>query len=159
MTSMSSENPYSAPSVTAAPPDFATPAQIIPATHGPRFLNMIIDQIVVGVMNVGVNIMLIIAFGGTNAAGEPDAGIPGVIANLALMIAYYTLSEGIFGKTLGKLATGTRVVGMDGLKIPMGKAFTRSLCRLIPFEAFSFLGSNARGWHDSITKTWVIKGR
>ena len=28
--------------------------------------------------------------------------------------------------------------------------------RLIPFEILSFLGMPARGWHDSISKTFVV---
>lgn len=157
---MSSENPYSAPSVTTAPPDFSQPSHIVPARHGLRFANMMIDQILVTVINIAINIVLIVVQGTpTNASGEPDAGLLGVVVNLGFMLAYYTLSEGFFGRTLGKLITGTKVVGADGQRIPMSKAFTRSLCRFIPFEAFSFLGSEARGWHDSITKTWVIKGR
>ena len=32
----------------------------------------------------------------------------------------------------------------------------RSFSRMIPFEAFSFLGSEARGWHDTISKTYVV---
>lgn len=27
----------------------------------------------------------------------------------------------------------------------------------MPFEAISFIGNNARGWHDAWTDTWVIE--
>jgi hypothetical protein len=43
------------------------------------------------------------------------------------------------------------------MRPPFGTMVLRSLCRLIPFEPFSFLGSDARGWHDSITKTRVVR--
>lgn len=32
----------------------------------------------------------------------------------------------------------------------------RTLCRLIPFEALSCLGEKSRGWHDRLSRTWVI---
>ena len=32
----------------------------------------------------------------------------------------------------------------------------RTLCRIIPFEAFSFLGTPPKGWHDVIPKTMVV---
>jgi len=51
---------------------------------------------------------------------------------------------------------GTIVVDERGNKISFGKAALRSLCRIIPFEAFSFLGEEGRGWHDTITNTYVI---
>ena len=61
------------------------------------------------------------------------------------------------GKTVGKMLTKSTVVREDGGRITLGQAFGRSLCRLIPFDAFSFLGSTAVGWHDSISKTRVVK--
>ncbi|MCY1461177.1 hypothetical protein D9M71_788050 [compost metagenome] len=33
----------------------------------------------------------------------------------------------------------------------------RTLCRLIPFDALSFLGKSERIWHDSISKTFVVE--
>ena len=45
----------------------------------------------------------------------------------------------------------------DGSK-PDGKAiFRRTVSRLIPFEFFTFLGANSRGWHDVISNTYVVK--
>jgi hypothetical protein len=34
-------------------------------------------------------------------------------------------------------------------------ALIRTICRFIPFEAFSFFGQ--KGWHDSISGTNVVK--
>ncbi len=68
---------------------------------------------------------------------------------------YYTLTEGFFGRSVGKFITGTVVVDENGVKINLGSALKRSLCRLIPFDGLSFFGS--RGWHDSITETYVVE--
>jgi uncharacterized RDD family membrane protein YckC len=49
------------------------------------------------------------------------------------------------------------VVNEDGSTIDLGTALRRTLCRVIPFEQFSFLGSSTRGWHDSIPDTYVVQ--
>ena len=74
-------------------------------------------------------------------------------------IVYYTICEKAFkGYTLGKLITGTRAVREDGGELTVKDAFLRSLSRLVPFEAFSiWFGSGL--WHDTWTKTKVIKSR
>lgn len=78
----------------------------------------------------------------------------GQILFVAICIFYYSFSEGIFGRSLGKFITGTIVVDENGQKPSFGTIFKRTLCRLIPFDALSFLGS--RGWHDSISDTYVV---
>jgi uncharacterized RDD family membrane protein YckC len=63
------------------------------------------------------------------------------------------------GKTLGKMITGTRAVNEDGTPISGRTAFLRNISRLVPFEAFSALGSPCWPWHDRWTKTYVIDDR
>ena len=63
------------------------------------------------------------------------------------------------GKTLGKYLTSTRAVNDDGTRITLKKAVLRFLCRLVPFEVFSALGSPCYPWHDRWTKTVVIDER
>lgn len=73
-------------------------------------------------------------------------------------IVYYTFCEKVFkGYTLGKLITGTKAVREDGTDLSFTDAFLRSLSRLVPFEPFSAFGY--RPWHDTWTKTMVIKAR
>jgi uncharacterized RDD family membrane protein YckC len=75
---------------------------------------------------------------------------------IILLFIYYVLMEGSTGRTIGKYITKTKVVNEKG-EIPGFKTiFLRSLCRFIPFEAFSFLGQNSLGWHDTISKTKVV---
>jgi uncharacterized RDD family membrane protein YckC len=71
-------------------------------------------------------------------------------------VFYYTTLEAVTGRTVGKLITGTQVVDKDGKLPALGVIFRRSLSRIVPFEAFSFL-ANARGWHDTWTDTWVVE--
>lgn len=79
---------------------------------------------------------------------------------LIIIIIYYTLSESIWGKTIAKFITKTKVVTNDGTKPDFARILGRSLARCIPFEALSFLGSqNPRGWHDKLSGTMVVDDR
>ncbi len=87
------------------------------------------------------------------------ASVPDIIYAVLISLFYYIGLESLFGRTVGKLVTGTIVVNELGSKASFGQIIGRSFARLIPFEAFSFLGSTGRGWHDSLPKTYVIKCR
>ena len=65
------------------------------------------------------------------------------------MILYYMITEGLSGRSLGKLITKTKVINMENEKPSFINILGRTMCRFIPFEAFSFLG-DGKGWHDSI---------
>lgn len=60
------------------------------------------------------------------------------------------------GKSIGKFITGTRAVNQDGSQISVRTALMRSLIRMVPFEAFSALGTPSFPWHDKWTSTYVI---
>jgi uncharacterized RDD family membrane protein YckC len=73
-------------------------------------------------------------------------------------VIYYTLSEKFFnGYTLGKLISGTRAIRDDGEELTLKNAIHRSFSRFLPFEFLS--GFSEKPWHDSWTKTTVIKAR
>jgi uncharacterized RDD family membrane protein YckC len=74
-------------------------------------------------------------------------------------LLYYSICEKVFkGYTLGKLLSGTRAIRADGGELTFKDAFLRSLSRLVPFEQFSIWSANGL-WHDSWTKTRVVKAR
>lgn len=64
------------------------------------------------------------------------------------------LLEALFGRTLGKLLTGTRVINVGRRKPGWGRAFLRMLARCIPFEPLSL--RNGVMWHDRLTGTRVV---
>lgn len=72
-----------------------------------------------------------------------------------IFFLYYSLSEGLFGATLGKVICGYTVIDEQANKVNFGKALLRTICRYIPFEAFSCFAE--RGWHDTLSKTYVVK--
>ena len=155
---MNGHNPYRA---TAAAFDVAPELLDIESTSKVRrFFNWLIDKIVIYVLwAVGGGVAIAIY-------GEPveiwfetlPRAVDIALTWLSLLI-YYSFMEGAFGFSIGKLITNTRVVDQFGRPLGFGRALQRSLCRLIPFDAFSLLMSEdsvRRGWHDSLSKTYVI---
>ena len=148
-------NPYETPKSNPVMVD--EPISPVPATKGSRFLNFIIDYVVQIVLVVGFTVLATIT-GGQETVAKIE-NMPGFILSLLVLIPYYFFMEAAVGRTIGKLVTGTKVVNEDGAKATTGQIFGRTLARIIPFEAFSFLGEQGRGWHDSIPKTYVVKCR
>ncbi|PXY41515.1 RDD family protein [Flavobacterium cheongpyeongense] len=132
------------------------------ASNGQRFLNYTIDYALTYVFSYAFGLVLPFVINVLDSIGLTGFGfwvynsgnVTWFFVSIAIAIIYYVLTEGLFGRTLGKLVTGTIVVNENGLKPGFGTIFKRTLCRSIPFDAFSFLGS--RGWHDSISDTYVV---
>lgn len=70
---------------------------------------------------------------------------------------YYFAFESLFGRTMGKIMTGSIVIDEYGLKPDFIVIFKRTLSRFIPFDALSFLGESGRMWHDSLSGTYVVE--
>lgn len=140
------------------------PVEIKPemlASRTNRFVNFIIDSILVGLLQVG-------ATGGCNALYHKfgnealNIGLP-VIGNMkylllatAINIVYFGLFESLIMRTPGKFVTNTMVVKEDGTRPDDGRIFLRTLCRLIPLEFLSFLWRPGIGLHDSFSRTRVV---
>ena len=142
--------------------------QLIPATQGQRFLNWLIDNLfmrfalsVVTSRLVGELLVRFFPDFAMRLAYEQntfDVLVANYLFGFFNYLIYYTFCEKAFrGYTLGKLITGTRAVRDDGQELSLKDALLRSLSRLVPFEAFSGFGD--RPWHDSWTKTTVVKTR
>ena len=129
------------------------------ATAQTRFVNYLLDFIFIMICNVLVGVILGIAL----ALLAPDAltifdDDDNLIFNFisfGVFFSYYAVLEGLAGRTIGKVITKTIVVTEDGKKPEFSTILLRSLCRFIPFEAFSFLG-DGKGWHDKLSKTRVV---
>ena len=79
------------------------------------------------------------------------------IFGLLCFYIYFVVCEFLWGRTIGKLFTKSVVVNENGLKPTFGKIILRSLIRFVPFEPFSVLSSTTKMWHDTWTKTIVVK--
>ena len=126
----------------------------MPASSGKRFLNFIVDIISIYILTYIIGFI----FG---AVGLGDS-LQNFIANdsylfgILVYLAFYIFFEGIWQRTPGKYVTKTKVVDKDGQKPDFANIIGRSLCRCIPFEPFSFFGNYPTGWHDTISKTFVV---
>jgi uncharacterized RDD family membrane protein YckC len=143
---------------------FADPEyQIVQASGGKRFANYLIDLIVFYLLAFMTGIVIGMLSPDTiNSIDEENTEF-NIVTNLAfisIFVLYMFGTEAIFkGKTLGKLITGTRAVNEDGSNISIKTALLRGLSRVVPFEAFSALGSPSHPWHDKWTNTYVIDER
>jgi uncharacterized RDD family membrane protein YckC len=143
-----------------SPREYIIPDEII-ASNRQRFVNVVIDYIVrialtflIGIVagTIGVltgNEEILIFFQNITQLQEITFG-------LLVLLIYYNVFEIFFGTTIGKLFTKTVVVDVYGEKPNANAILIRSLCRLIPFEVFSFFGTPCIGWHDSLSKTYVV---
>lgn len=74
----------------------------------------------------------------------------------AMILVYYTIAEGITGRTVGKMLSYSKVVKPNGTKPGFGLAFIRSLIRLTVIDLF-FIPFYERPLHDVLTKTYVVE--
>lgn len=132
------------------------------ASNSQRFANYIIDLIIqYALIFILMLIAIIIStFLDSNSIflwTQNISTFESYLLFFSVMIPYYVLLETYTARTLAKYITKTMVVMEDGSKPDIKTSFSRTFSRIIPFEAFSFFGSNGRGWHDTISKTYVVK--
>ncbi len=121
------------------------------ASKGKRLANYLLDQLILHIGTMALAVLF--------ELGVYDELDETFAATLILLVypAYYMVFESLFGRTPAKFITRTVVVTTSGHRPNTINIIGRSLCRYIPFEAFSFLGEKAIGWHDSISKTRVVE--
>lgn len=165
------ETNYNQPTDSGLSDDLISDIQLTPASTGQRFLNFLIDNLLMRfglsiLTGIGVGILLGLLFPDymlrlsedPESATSIDFFLLAYAVGIINYLLYYTICEKAFkGYTLGKLITGTRAIRNDGGELTFKDAFMRSLSRLVPFEPFSALGGYP--WHDSWTNTMVIKAR
>jgi len=123
----------------------------IPASGGKRFLNYLIDIFAIFIL---YQIFSIIA-PETYKFFFQHSFLFGYLTT----IIYYLICESIWQKTLGKIVTKTKVVDKNGDAPEFITIVGRSLARCIPLEPLSFLGDLPVGWHDSLSKTYVVSNK
>ncbi len=123
---------------------------ILPASAPQRLVNLIVDGIAAQIFSIVIVYIVAIQIDG------------GFMSGLLAFFGYHFILESLTQKTAGKLITGTKVVDRYGNKPSPGTIAIRTLCRFIPFEAFSFLFYGKypiHGWHDRISGTLVVPDR
>lgn len=143
--------------------DMLNRAEYVRATQGQRFLNLLFDWLFMNyVLSWGTSYIVIFIITSIDTEFYLDTSgmwfIFWYIVSMFNYLLYYTVCEKAFrGYTIGKFLTGTRAIREDGNELTFRDALLRSLSRLVPLEAFS--GFSDMPWHDSWTRTAVIKSR
>ena len=94
-------------------------AQIQYVGVGPRFLAILIDSIIIGVVGAILGVIF-----------QNSPGLSGGVTGL-LALAYFIVLEATQGATLGKMALGLRVTRTDGAPITWTESIIRNLLRII----------------------------
>jgi uncharacterized RDD family membrane protein YckC len=132
------------------------------ASKSQRFLNFIVDVLIVYVIEITIGTTIIIIGDLTNSYAASDwvkslSPIESFFFGLIILFFYYSLTEMYFSRTFAKYFTKTLIVKHDGSKPNMKSVIIRTVSRLIPLEPFSFLAGDSRGWHDVLSVTYVVK--
>ncbi|MEL6355418.1 MAG: RDD family protein [Bacteroidota bacterium] len=118
-----------------------------------RFLNWTIDSFVRYQMAITFAQLLAYVF-------EMDfVGVTVWLWNILfvlLSVVMYSVCESLYGQSLGKAITNTRVAYNPSIKSTTTASIGRSLARLVPFEALSIFKDNRIMWHDEWSKTAVV---
>ncbi len=130
------------------------PGTVVPVGKGTRFLNGLIDGILLALVSNAAGRAI-----GSTGLDPNTSGSLGFLVGLVVQYAYYYLQEVGSFQTLGKRVTSTRVVMTDGSNPTPEAIRKRSLWRLIPLlDALSFLFSDV-GWHDKYSDTRVVAAK
>lgn len=118
---------------------------------GLRLLHFIVDTLLI----YGIAIVSFVVAAYFNIEFESNEFLDQILFAI-FMVCYYLGFESQLYTTPAKMLTQCTVVMENGEKPGFEVIAKRSLCRLIPFEVFSFLGEGS-GWHDVLSKTKVIR--
>lgn len=132
------------------------------ATQGQRLANYFIDLLVQYGLTFGLGFVLaalalFLGFDGFLNWLTTIDKLTEYLFGVVMLILYYSFFEILFARSVAKYITKTVVVMADGSKPSAGTIVKRTFCRIIPFNHLSFLGNSGRGWHDSISDTYVVK--
>jgi uncharacterized RDD family membrane protein YckC len=167
---------------TTATPPVMTQSNVVYASFMARFAALIIDAIIIGCLQFVVVAPIMAALGlgiasqvdgGAELSDEATAGLIGtVIAALgtamimvyAISILYFAIMESSKAQgSVGKMALGIKVTDMEGNRVTFGKAFLRSIGKLIS-SMIMYIGyimaaftEKKQALHDIIATTLVVK--
>ena len=130
------------------------------ASQGQRLANMFVDTIMFYLFLIIISAILGIVLallGGMELVNRVvDSTFFNILINYGTILLYFIIFEYFLQKTVGKYLSKTIVVTENGEKPTLSQIVKRSFSRFIPFDAFSYLGSDARGWHDTIPNLYVV---
>jgi ABC-type lipoprotein export system ATPase subunit len=124
-----------------------------PARSWKRMVNLLTDVMFISAITWAVRFLF------PNPGYEQDPILVSLAVGLPTAALYYFMLELIFGRTVGKMITRTKVFSEDGpYRAGAAKLVYRTIARFLPFtiiEGFSFLNERPKGWHDTVSDTYV----
>lgn len=132
------------------------------ASKSQRLLNFIIDVLIIYIIEISIGTTITIIGDLTNSYATSNwvtslSPIESFFFGLIILFFYYGITEMYFSRTFAKYFTKTMVVKHDGSKPNIKSIIIRTVSRLILLEPFSFLTGDSRGWHDTLSVTYVVK--
>lgn len=134
-----------------------------PAPFALRCGGMLIDYIIlVGI--VAFSTLVARMLGGGARAAASSAETVGILISITVAVLNLGVLPGFTGRTVGKWATGLRILRTDGARPGVGHAFLRhfvgyplSLLTLGVGFLLAALNTRGRGLHDLIADTVVVR--
>ena len=132
------------------------------ASRSQRFMNFILDFLIIYIIWISIGTTLIIIgeitsiYALSNWA-ESTSTFEKIFFWLILLFLYYFLTETYYSRTFAKYFSKTIVVTKNGLRPNKKQIIIRTLCRFIPLEGLTFLGKNTKGLHDFFSDTYVVR--
>ncbi|GCF09539.1 RDD family protein [Dictyobacter arantiisoli] len=105
---------------------------------GRRFVAILIDSIVFGIIYAIINVLL----------GSKQLALTGGIGGIIYFL-YFIILEATTGATLGKMALGLRVVKLDGTPIRWPDSLIRNILRIIDVLPTAYLVGAILIWSTS----------
>ena len=132
------------------------------ATRGQRFLNCLLDLLIVHIILASIGTTVIIIGDVTNNYElanwiESTTIFEKLLFWILTLFFYYFLTETYFSRTFAKYFTQTIVVTKNGSRPKIHLIFIRTLSRFIPLEGITFLWGDFRGLHDLFSDTYVVR--
>ena len=137
-----------------------------------RFVAILIDTIIIaiigGILSISFNALAVITNSPSGTVTVSPASAVGGLVSLAVFVLYFTLLEGHYGQTVGKMAVKIKVVReADGAQIDYSQAAVRTILRfldLIPYIIPYLLGATLiwssdkkQRLGDRVARTVVVK--
>ena len=137
-----------------------------------RFVAILIDTIIIaiigGILSISFNALAVITNSPSGTVTVSPASAVGGLVSLAVFVLYFTLLEGHYGQTVGKMAVKIKVVReADGAQIDYSEAAVRTILRfldLIPYIIPYLLGATLiwssdkkQRLGDRVARTVVVK--
>ena len=137
-----------------------------------RFVAILIDTIIIaiigGILSIPFNALAVITNSPSGTVTVSPASAVGGLVSLAVFVLYFTLLEGHYGQTVGKMAVKIKVVReADGAQIDYSEAAVRTILRfldLIPYIIPYLLGATLiwssdkkQRLGDRVARTVVVK--